>query len=70
MSTVHNWPAAWPPEFWPSALTKRQPRQRRQHSSPWSFGDAHLEMTLGYEGPDFKARFKKQIEEAIEASLC
>jgi TetR/AcrR family transcriptional regulator, mexJK operon transcriptional repressor len=32
-------------------------------------GDAHLEMTLGYEVPDFKARFKKQIEEAIEASL-
>jgi len=32
-------------------------------------GDAHLEMTLGYEVPDFKTRFKKQIEEAIEASL-
>ena len=32
-------------------------------------GDAHLEMTLGYEVPDFKARFKKQIEEAIESSL-
>jgi len=32
-------------------------------------GDAHLEMTLGYEVPDFKIRFKKQIEEAIEASL-
>jgi TetR/AcrR family transcriptional regulator, mexJK operon transcriptional repressor len=32
-------------------------------------GDAHLEMTLCYEVPDFKARFKKQIEEAIEASL-
>src|SRR5216683_977966 len=32
-------------------------------------GDVHLEMTLGYEVPDFKARFKKQIEEAIQASL-
>jgi TetR/AcrR family transcriptional regulator, mexJK operon transcriptional repressor len=32
-------------------------------------GDAHLEMTLGYEMPDFNARFKKQIEEAVEASL-
>jgi TetR/AcrR family transcriptional repressor of mexJK operon len=32
-------------------------------------GDTHLEMTLGYEVPDFKARFKKQIEEAIQASL-
>lgn len=32
-------------------------------------GDAHLEMTLGYEVPDFKVRFKKQIEEAIQASL-
>lgn len=32
-------------------------------------GDAHLEMTLGYEVPDVKTRFKKQIEEAIEASL-
>jgi TetR/AcrR family transcriptional repressor of mexJK operon len=32
-------------------------------------GDAHLEMTLGHEVPDFKIRFKKQIEEAIEASL-
>lgn len=32
-------------------------------------GDAHLEMTLGYEVPDFKARFKKQIEEAIQAAL-
>ena len=32
-------------------------------------GDAHLEMTLGYEVPDFKARFRKQIEEAIESSL-
>ena len=32
-------------------------------------GDAHLELTLGYEVPDFKARFKKQIEEAVEASL-
>ena len=32
-------------------------------------GDAHLEMTLGYGVPDFKARFKKQIEEAIEACL-
>jgi hypothetical protein len=32
-------------------------------------GDAHLEMTPGYEVPDFKVRFKKQIEEAIQASL-
>ena len=32
-------------------------------------GDAHLELTLGYEVPDVKARFKKQIEEAVEASL-
>jgi len=32
-------------------------------------GDAHLELTLGYEVPDFKARFKKQIEEAVDASL-
>jgi TetR/AcrR family transcriptional repressor of mexJK operon len=32
-------------------------------------GDAHLELTLGYEVPDFKARFKKQIEEAVQASL-
>jgi TetR/AcrR family transcriptional repressor of mexJK operon len=32
-------------------------------------GDVHLEMALGYEVLDFKARFKKQIEEAIEASL-
>jgi AcrR family transcriptional regulator len=32
-------------------------------------GDAHLEITLGYEVPDFKSRFKKQIEEAIQASL-
>jgi hypothetical protein len=32
-------------------------------------GDVHLEMTLGYEVLDFKARFKKQIEEAIQASL-
>jgi hypothetical protein len=32
-------------------------------------GDAHLELTLGYEVPDFKARFKRQIEEAVEASL-
>jgi TetR/AcrR family transcriptional repressor of mexJK operon len=32
-------------------------------------GDVHLEMALGYEVPDFKARFKKQIEEAVEASL-
>jgi TetR/AcrR family transcriptional regulator, mexJK operon transcriptional repressor len=32
-------------------------------------GDVHLEMTLGYEVPDFKARFKKQIEEAIQAAL-
>src|SRR5258705_5274736 len=32
-------------------------------------GDAHLELTLGYEVPDFNARFKKQIEEAVEASL-
>jgi TetR/AcrR family transcriptional repressor of mexJK operon len=32
-------------------------------------GDAHLEMTLGYEVSDVKARFKKQIEEAIQASL-
>jgi TetR/AcrR family transcriptional regulator, mexJK operon transcriptional repressor len=32
-------------------------------------GDTHLEMTLGYEVPDSKARFKKQIEEAVQASL-
>jgi len=32
-------------------------------------GDVHLEMTLGYEVLDFKARFKKQVEEAIQASL-
>jgi len=32
-------------------------------------GDAHLELTLGYEVPDFNARFKRQIEEAVEASL-
>ena len=32
-------------------------------------GDVHLEMTLGYDVPDFKARFKKQIEEAVQASL-
>ncbi|MFY9958924.1 hypothetical protein [Bradyrhizobium sp.] len=32
-------------------------------------GDVHLEMALGYEVLDFKARFKKQIEEVIEASL-
>jgi hypothetical protein len=30
-------------------------------------GDVHLEMTLRYEVLDFKAR--KQIEEAIQASL-
>jgi AcrR family transcriptional regulator len=32
-------------------------------------GDTHLEMALGYEVPDLKARFKKQIEEAIQATL-
>ena len=32
-------------------------------------GDAYLEMTLGSEPPNAKARFKRQIEEAIEAVL-
>lgn len=32
-------------------------------------GDVYLEMTLGYKVSDFKARFQRQIEEAVEASL-
>lgn len=33
------------------------------------FGDAHLQLTLGYELADFNARFRKQIDEAVEASV-
>jgi TetR/AcrR family transcriptional repressor of mexJK operon len=31
-------------------------------------GDAHLEMTLGYKIPNIEARFKRQIEQAIQAA--
>jgi TetR/AcrR family transcriptional regulator, mexJK operon transcriptional repressor len=32
-------------------------------------GDAHFELTLGYEVPDAEARFAAQIEEAVEVAL-